>query len=1166
MEEESSINCKRKDRFRESQVIPTRRREFIINGNKIIYASLDALIGFVCEPCSDIATREAFIYTFRCYADQNLVLNRFLELYQKHNDQRNVIINNMIQFMSKVMTTSDKETISLVKNIIQLHRSIDSNAANYLELLLTKTQTKIILPPTTADVTLTQMIFTDNLFKTNFVSHPLMSTDSIHIDNGVSIPSYFINSSPNSPYLKSSPKKTSFLIGKKTSKLNESSILNTEPYTKVNEVIENNKQNEDINVQQIQSKVTTTEEDQQVLKEIEFNFLNIPAIVFAKQVTLIEYDLFMKIHISELYSWNNSNRENTASNIIKFLQHRNKMEHWYVQLILLAPPNQRLGILKRIIEVGIRMNDLNNWNGLVEVATALDSFPIYRLEHLFLQLNENDKENFRQIKSYGSIDSLLMNDSNMIPGACIPYVNTYLRKIVEINKNAQPSIQSGGFVLINVEKCRQLAHYIVDWVQCQKYPYLFGHNQAMQEWIESHLVKINCNEENEYQLSIQIEKEHRKTMVFNNEIHLLKYNTNCVYTHPQIIPCNTNMLVGDFLKFNYADGIFMLSPNPKQPNGQIINISETIGKVFQTTKDLRNEDTIFSLVKDITQVKVWCFEYHNHKDTIHYSTLCLDATQPVIQNIIIIKQFYGIEDIQEDEFYEEKYAILYRNSNKDRFNFLSPFAKNLMKTGGELVLIPSRFMQPSLSQLEVSIKSQVVYMNEVECFSSFVNVQLRSYKMIICEGFLFFYSSKETFVVALGYYKIKLYYDSIKDKAMILLVESTDSKENPMIVMVPECQNLLSGCIKLSNQIAPFCTASIKTHCFGVDSDKLISNPIPQPYEVLMNSVFTSDNLTLNKDFFDLNVQPKRWTEAMYYLEEGITSSEPVVNSQLLLLLLKLHPTPFIPITFHSQIKEKYKKFYEIEMSGNENDIIEAKKDKEAYMKRVLSTMSYNKQVIIIGMCKIFDIWADGKVSRLESIKNIVDNALIKDHIEGVEIIHDIAHLNTTINKIDNIHTEYQWQVSIFNNAQRKILDELLGFLQHSMITNSISLMKVNKTDKFELLHSNILMLKDDKFWKESIANIILKGGFDNQPIDEVSKEMTVELSVVEDYNAFKAFALNLECRNNAKSNYINLTQKHLKNKSILLKETRDRCTTSSDQPSFLRLLLNRRNQVMVFP
>ncbi|ELP85373.1 Ras guanine nucleotide exchange factor, putative, partial [Entamoeba invadens IP1] len=861
-----------KDLFRRSQVIPKRKREFIIVGNKIAYATQDALVSFISESCCDNVTREAFVFTFRCYTEQNVVLQKFLEIYQANPKQHETIIDIMIQYISKVMTISDKTTLDLMNTLIKLHHIEDPAKADYLEALLSKSQTQIFIPPTTADTTLSQQMFDLDYLRQQKVFEPSKSPQ----------PKFGEIPPSKSPNLQ----KQSIVIGQKPILVDNPSAVKKvsddlqQPTSRVQTSYFGN-----VNLSQTvaypktdRSNVRTKLPQTLPIYLSELDFINIPAKVFAQQITLIEFNKFIAIPISELYFWDSSQRENSSPNIMDFLEHNKKMSHWYIQLLLLSPKSRRLQVLRRLIEVGVRMNDLNNWSGLVEVTTALDAFPVYRLQKLFLQLDENDIENLRRIKEMGSMDELLMNDNGIIPGACVPFIQKYLKKFVDINKMMRPSIMANDFTLINVEKCRALSKYIIDWIQCTKYPYPFGCNTIIQDWIYNCLECVKCEERIEAGWSLKIE---RKKLNESGEkvcdINLLEYSTEDM-VFPNRVQVGVGLTIYKLMNFLNTSGIFVLLPTPKKPQGMILSIDDTIGNIILKTQNYMTEDSMYGIVKEIVEIKVVLASHEKPTDIFRLKRIWVDPTQSVVQNIIWIKHVLGIEDTFEGEFYDEKYLFLWREDIFSQFQVLSPFSKNVFKTDGVLMLVPARNVVAPID-LDNSAERFEVTMGVLEGIESDNKTKMTCYTMVMRNSLLYFYSQKDTHVIALGYYKVKVIYDVKRDENLILLVECSDSSEmNGVIIILDKSKvkEATFSTLDLAEKLSQFCVSSQGKRCIGVALENLGGNGIPRIYDELLNCVFTTEDLAMSDSYFDITYAPKKFMEGMLKIEDGVIPADPI--------------------------------------------------------------------------------------------------------------------------------------------------------------------------------------------------------------------------------------------------------------------------------------------------
>uniref|UniRef100_A0A0N5APS1 Ras-GEF domain-containing protein n=1 Tax=Syphacia muris TaxID=451379 RepID=A0A0N5APS1_9BILA len=101
----------------------------------------------------------------------------------------------------------------------------------------------------------------------------------------------------------------------------------------------------------------------------------------AKQMTLLDADLFQKIEPPEMLWWAQEQDEKKSPNLCAFTEHFNKVSYW-VRTMVIRPKEQRIRdkYLLKYIKIMKQLRSMGNYNSYLAVLSALESGPIRRLE------------------------------------------------------------------------------------------------------------------------------------------------------------------------------------------------------------------------------------------------------------------------------------------------------------------------------------------------------------------------------------------------------------------------------------------------------------------------------------------------------------------------------------------------------------------------------------------------------------------------------------------------------------------------------------------------------------------------------------------------------------------------------------------------------------------
>jgi len=103
----------------------------------------------------------------------------------------------------------------------------------------------------------------------------------------------------------------------------------------------------------------------------------------AEQLTLIEWEIFCKIHDSEFHhsNWKNDSTKKFAKNVCAMVDRFNVVSYWVAtEIVMQTDLKMRVSLLKKFSQIAECMRDLGNFNGLMEIIGGLNSMSVQRLK------------------------------------------------------------------------------------------------------------------------------------------------------------------------------------------------------------------------------------------------------------------------------------------------------------------------------------------------------------------------------------------------------------------------------------------------------------------------------------------------------------------------------------------------------------------------------------------------------------------------------------------------------------------------------------------------------------------------------------------------------------------------------------------------------------------
>jgi hypothetical protein len=198
----------------------------------------------------------------------------------------------------------------------------------------------------------------------------------------------------------------------------------------------------------------------------------------ARQLCLIEQEIFAAIHPKECLNQSWNKRKEQAQNIIKMIHFFNNFSRWVATKLVSEPElKARSKLLKKFVQILVFSRQYNNFDAMQAILAGLNNASIFRLK---LTWSKVEKEKFfnQFVEARDIMDSTgsFSNYRKAVQAAdppIIPYLGVYLTDLTFIedgNPDMLP-VQDGRTDIVNFEKMRKVAAVIKDISTYQQTPY-----------------------------------------------------------------------------------------------------------------------------------------------------------------------------------------------------------------------------------------------------------------------------------------------------------------------------------------------------------------------------------------------------------------------------------------------------------------------------------------------------------------------------------------------------------------------------------------------------------------------------------------------------------------------------------------------------------------------
>ncbi|XP_073339918.1 son of sevenless homolog 1-like isoform X1 [Pagrus major] len=336
----------------------------------------------------------------------------------------------------------------------------------------------------------------------------------------------------------------------------------------------------------------------------QFDLMMLHPIEIGRQLTLLESDFYRAVQPSELVGsvWTKEDKEIHSPNLLRMIRHTTNLTLWFEKCIVETENlEERVAVVSRIIEILQVFQELNNFNGVLEVVSAMNSSPVYRLDHTFEQIPSRQRKILEEAHelSEDHYKKYLAKLRSINP-PCVPFFGIYLTNILKTEEGNPDFLRRHGKDLINFSKRRKVAEITGEIQQYQNQPYCLRVENDIRKFFENLNPMEDMSEkdfaDHLFNKSLEIEPRHARSL----PRFVKKYN--CTLKSPGIRPTSARPgtmrhptpLQNEPRKISYsripdseADGGAASAPNSPRtpltpPPASAASSSTDVGSVFDS--------------------------------------------------------------------------------------------------------------------------------------------------------------------------------------------------------------------------------------------------------------------------------------------------------------------------------------------------------------------------------------------------------------------------------------------------------------------------------------------------------------------------------------------------------------------------------------------------------
>lgn len=202
-------------------------------------------------------------------------------------------------------------------------------------------------------------------------------------------------------------------------------------------------------------------------------FLNLSDIELARQLTLVDFEIYKAIQVQELLqvAWNSNKLKHRSPNVCKLLDRLNKVTMFVPTLVLWQTRKvERARVIEKMIRVGIHLRAMQNYTSLMGIVAGLNLSCLTRLKVTHAEVDPKIMQQFQHLEKLLDPSSSFKNYRKAFQNCklpALPYIGVYLTDLTFLEDGNPVFVQSTvepDKKLINFQK-RNMVYNVLQQLQ-----------------------------------------------------------------------------------------------------------------------------------------------------------------------------------------------------------------------------------------------------------------------------------------------------------------------------------------------------------------------------------------------------------------------------------------------------------------------------------------------------------------------------------------------------------------------------------------------------------------------------------------------------------------------------------------------------------------------------